>query len=95
MTRTKNKAGKGNETRRNPLRRLMAWLFYWPLRILAYALAGAILWVGAYTVINPPGGFYLATEWVRLGGIERDWRDLEDISPDLRSEEHTSELQSH
>ena len=43
MTRTKNKAGKGSETRRNPLRRLMAWLFYWPLRILAYALAGAIL----------------------------------------------------
>ena len=55
MARAKNKAGKGNKNRRNPLRRLIGWLFYWPLRIFAYGLAGAILWVGVYTVINPPG----------------------------------------
>jgi monofunctional biosynthetic peptidoglycan transglycosylase len=63
----------------SPLRRLLLA----PLRWFAYALAGAALWVGSYTVIDPPGGFYMATEWVRLGGIQRDWRDLEDISPDL------------
>jgi monofunctional biosynthetic peptidoglycan transglycosylase len=83
MARAKNKAGKGKGSRRNPLRRLIGWLFYWPLRLFAYGLAGAILWVGAYTLINPPGGVYMATERVRLGGIQRDWRDLEDISPDL------------
>ena len=54
-----------------------------PVRWLAYALGAAVVWVGAYTVINPPGGYYLASEWVRLGAVERDWRDLEDISPDL------------
>jgi len=53
------------------------------LRWGLYAAGGVILWVGAYTVINPPGGFYMATEWVRLGGIERDWVDMDEISPQL------------
>lgn len=78
MTRTKSKAKK-RKGGRHPLRRLL----YWPLRVFAYALAAAILLVGAFGVIDPPGGYYLAAEWVRLGQIEREWRDLEDISPDL------------
>jgi monofunctional biosynthetic peptidoglycan transglycosylase len=82
MARTKSKAKK-REDKRHPRRRLLFRLLSWPLRVFAYALGGAILWVGAYTVIDPPGGYYLAAEWVRLGHIEREWRDLEDISPDL------------
>lgn len=54
-----------------------------PLRWFAYALAGAVLWVGSYTVIDPPGGYYMASEWRRLGGIERDWVGLEEMPPDL------------
>ena len=65
--------------RRRRLRRLLLWL----VRQAAYVLAAAILWVGAYTVINPPGGYYMAAEWWRLGAIERDWVDLEEITPDL------------
>ncbi len=79
MARTKSKAKKRKDKRRRLLFRLLSW----PFRVFAYALAAAILWVGAYTVIPPLGGYYLATEWVRLGHIERKWRDLEDISPDL------------
>ena len=79
MVRAKNKARKGKRRRRRPLRRLI----YWPLRVFAHALGGAILLVGSCTVIDPPGGYYLAAEWVRLGHIERAWRDLDDISPDL------------
>ena len=79
MARTRSKAKKRKERRR----RLLLRLIYWPLRWLAYALAAAILWVGSYTVIDPPGGYYLAAEWVRLGHIEREWRDLDGISPDL------------
>ncbi len=46
--------------------------------------AGAVtLWVGSYTVINPPGGYYMASEAIRLGGIERDWVDMDAISPHL------------
>jgi monofunctional biosynthetic peptidoglycan transglycosylase len=82
MARTKSKAKKRKDKRRR-LRRLVFRVIYWPLRVFAYALAAAILLVGAFTVIDPPGGYYLATEWVRLGQIEREWRDLEDISPDL------------
>ncbi len=78
MARKKSKARK-RKRRRRRLRRLI----YWPLRVFAHALGGAILLVGSCTVIDPPGGYYLATEWVRLGRIEREWRDLEDISPDL------------
>ncbi len=77
MARTKSKAKM--DKRRRRLRRLLLR----PLRWLAYALAAAILLVGSCTVIDPLGGHYLATEWVRLGHIEREWRDLEDISPDL------------
>ena len=78
MARTKSKAKKRKDERRRLFR-----LIYWPFRVFAHALAAAILLVGAFTVIDPPGGYYLATEWVRLGQIEREWRDLEDISPDL------------
>jgi monofunctional biosynthetic peptidoglycan transglycosylase len=55
----------------------------WLLQRAAQVLAVVILWVGAYTVINPPGGYYMAAEWWRLGAIERDWVDLEEITPDL------------
>ncbi len=79
MTKTQRKAKKGKDMRR----RLLFRLSYWPLRVFAYALAAAILLAGAFTVIDPPGGYYLAAEWVRLGHVEREWRDLEDISPHL------------
>jgi monofunctional biosynthetic peptidoglycan transglycosylase len=79
MARTKSKAKKSKGKRR----RLVLRLIYRPLRWLGYALGGVILLVGSCTVIDPPGGYYLATEWVRLGHIEREWRDLDDISPDL------------
>ena len=78
MARIKSKAKQ-----RKRKRRLLFRLLHWPLRVFAYALAAAILWVGSYTIIDPPGGYYLAAEWFRIGRIEREWRDLEDISPDL------------
>jgi len=79
--RTRRRAGNREGTRRRPgwLRRALRPVLRWGL----YAAGGVILWVGAYTVINPPGGFYMATEWVRLGGIERDWVDMDEISPQL------------
>jgi len=66
-------------TRPRVLRRLTFWL----VRKAAYVVAAIVLWVGAYSVINPPGGYYMATEWWRRGTIERDWADLDDISPQL------------
>ncbi|MFQ5565608.1 MAG: monofunctional biosynthetic peptidoglycan transglycosylase, partial [Paracoccaceae bacterium] len=79
MARTRSKAGKRRGKRRRRLRRLALR----PLGWLGRVLAAAVLWVGAYTVIDPPGGYYLATEWLRLGHVEREWRNLEEISPHL------------
>jgi monofunctional biosynthetic peptidoglycan transglycosylase len=83
MARPKTKPKTGKDKRGRPPRRILRRLLVRLLRWFAYVLAATILWVGSYTLINPPGGQYLVTEWVRLGDIERDWRDLEDISPDL------------
>lgn len=41
------------------------------------------LWVASYRIINPPVTYLIAQEWVRLGDVERSWRDLEEISPHL------------
>jgi len=70
-------------SRGRPVRRALRRLTQWGLRWFGRALAAAALWVGAYTVIGPPGGYYLAREWVRLGSIQREWRDLEEIAPNL------------
>lgn len=67
------------QRRRGLLGRLIAR----PLRWLGYLLATVILWVAAYTVIDPPGGHYMAAEWLRLGAIERDWTGIGEISPHL------------
>jgi monofunctional biosynthetic peptidoglycan transglycosylase len=53
------------------------------MRIVGLAVLVAVLWVGAYRVINPPGGIYMASEAVRLGGVTRDWVDLDQMSPNL------------
>ena len=58
-------------------------LLRWPVRIVLIAAALVVAWVLSYRVIDPPGGWYMLSESVRLGGIRRDWRDIEEISPRL------------
>lgn len=72
-----------SSTRKSGPRRALRRLALWPLRMAGYAVIAAVLWVASYTVIDPPGGYFMASEWVRLGGIQRQWRDMEAISPDL------------
>lgn len=58
------------------------WL-RWPLRIVFWGLAAAVAWVALYRVVPVPGGIYMASEAIRLGGIERDWRGMDEIAPAL------------
>ncbi len=58
-------------------------LLRWPARIVLGLAVFACVWVFSYRMINPPGGFYMASEAWRLDGINRDWQDLEEISPRL------------
>lgn len=53
------------------------------LRAIALLAAALTLWVVAYRWIDPPVTYLIAAEWVRLGGVARDWRDLDEISPHL------------
>ena len=77
--------GKRTKTRKKtPKRRSLLWrLLRWPVRLVGLLLAITIVWVLAYRIINPPGGIYMASEAWRLGGIQRDWQDLNQISPRL------------
>lgn len=76
--RRKTKTPRG----RGALRRLWRW-FRLPGRILAWSLIAVLVWVLLYRFVPVPGGFYMAQEAVRLGGIERQWRPINGISPDL------------
>ncbi len=61
------------------MRKLSGWI----LRLLLGGLALAVAWVAAYRLVDPPGGVYMAAEALRLGGVERDWRDLDQMTPAL------------
>ncbi|MEM7524643.1 MAG: monofunctional biosynthetic peptidoglycan transglycosylase [Pseudomonadota bacterium] len=65
--------------RRRRLRRLRRFL----LRLILIAVIAPPLWVAVYAWVNPPITYLMVSEWTRLGEIERDWRDISAISPDL------------
>ncbi|MEM1162302.1 MAG: monofunctional biosynthetic peptidoglycan transglycosylase [Pseudomonadota bacterium] len=76
--------GSPNGKRSKKLKRGRVWrVLRWPVKILLWSFVIVCLWVFAYRFVNPPGGIYMASETWRLGGIERDWQDLEEISPRL------------
>lgn len=52
-------------------------------RVVLLACLIPALWVAAYRFVDPPVTYLIAAEWVRLGDVERDWRDLDEISPHL------------
>lgn len=70
---------RAKQMSRGPFRRILRWAFKWLLRIAAVAA----VWVLSYRYVNPPITWLMLTEWVRLGDIERDWADLDEISPHL------------
>ncbi|MFV2051454.1 monofunctional biosynthetic peptidoglycan transglycosylase [Aliiroseovarius sp. YM-037] len=65
------------QTGKRPVR----WALKWLLRGgLAVVVSGFVL-VALYSVINPPTTPYILSESRRLGGVEREWVAIEDISP--------------
>ncbi len=53
----------------------------WGLRGAAGFAGVLVFWIMLYVVINPPTTPYMLAESWRLGGIEHEWVDLEDIDP--------------
>lgn len=46
-------------------------------------MAAVLLWIVAYTFVPVPTTIYILQERARLGGIQRDWVPMEDISVNL------------
>ncbi|RVT81956.1 monofunctional biosynthetic peptidoglycan transglycosylase [Rhodobacteraceae bacterium CCMM004] len=66
-----------DRTRPRPLR----WLIRWTLRLTLAAVAAVALAVSAYAVFDPPTTPYMIAEARRLGGVDRQWVDLDDVAP--------------
>lgn len=71
-------------TKSSPLGRLRRWLRRAVWRAIWVAALVAGLWVGLYAIIPVPTTAYILSEHRRLGGIERDWVEIEEISVDLQ-----------
>lgn len=74
------KAKTAPRARRGPVARVLRWL----VKYAALLVLLAVLWVLLYRVVNPPGGYYMLSERFRLGAVEHDWRDLNEIAPDMQ-----------
>ena len=53
------------------------------LRLGFWAAAAVVAWVALYAVVPPPTTVLIEMERWRLGGVARDWRGLDAISPHL------------
>ncbi|WP_415401121.1 monofunctional biosynthetic peptidoglycan transglycosylase [Tateyamaria sp. SN3-11] len=57
------------------------WLLRWTLRgvsvVFLIAVAATLLW----SVLNPPTTFYMMQESRRLGGVDHEWVDMDEIAP--------------
>lgn len=75
MRRIRRRIFRARRSGRRWLRRLFRFLLFGVLGVAVFC----VLWVTAYRWINPPITYLIAAEWVRIGDISRDWRDLEEM----------------
>ena len=61
--------------------RPIRWLIRWILRLFFGAIAVVLLAVLAFATIDPPITPYIYQERQRLGGVTRDWVDLDSVAP--------------
>ena len=59
----------------------MLFVWRWLLRTVLAITALLVLWIAAYSIINPPTTPYIMSEGLRLGGVTREWKPIEEIAP--------------
>lgn len=64
--------------------RAARWLRRWLLRAVLASAVLVVGWVAAYAVLPVPTTLYMIGESRRLGGIDRDWVPISDISIHLQ-----------
>ena len=62
-------------------RRPWLWLRKWIWRGALVLVVLAAVGIFGYRFINPPTTIYMAQESMRLGGISRQWVDIDDVAP--------------
>ena len=83
MARRKPTIRRAREPRKTKPKRRRFRPLRWIGRGLLVLILVPVVWVGAYRWIDPPGGWYMLSERLRLGGVAREWRDIDAISPHL------------
>lgn len=63
--------------RRSLGRRILRWMGRGVAAVAGFYLFLILL----FSFVNPPGGFYQMSEAVRLGSVQRDWVDWDEIAP--------------
>jgi monofunctional biosynthetic peptidoglycan transglycosylase len=66
------------------LRRAAQWLHRWLARTISVVFLATVAWVTIYAVVPVPTTLYMLGESRRLGGVDRDWVPIEDISIHLQ-----------
>ncbi|MEP1354036.1 MAG: monofunctional biosynthetic peptidoglycan transglycosylase [Tateyamaria sp.] len=57
------------------------WLLRWTLRVVSVVFLLALALTALWGLLNPPTTFYMLQESRRLGGVEREWVDMDQIAP--------------
>lgn len=55
-------------------------LLRWGIRLFFVAAFLVVVLVSLYVFVNPPTTAYIVSEGVRLGSVQRQWRDFDEIS---------------
>lgn len=80
---------KTSAKKKGPARRRAAWRGFrsklglrgWVVRILLSVAVILVGWVLIYRWIDPPTTPYIWSEAARLGAVERDWVDIDEVAP--------------
>ena len=75
----KKKATTGKSQERSFLQRIRIWLSWLAAGFAITTVSAVIL----FAVVNPPATPYMWSEARRLGGVDQQWVDLEEINPNL------------
>lgn len=85
MARThKTKTRRKSRSKPSFWARVKAWFWRQMRRLIWLLVIVTVLllaWVTAYRYINPPGGIYMWHESRRLGGVQHDWVEMDEIAP--------------
>lgn len=81
QSRKKPKPKGRSESLRDRIRRGLRRLAGWGLRIMLGLMAAVLALIVVYDFVNPPITYTMWSEARRLGGIDQEWTDADDIAP--------------